>query len=302
MLWFRNLQLYRLAPDHALALDSIGDSLAKRPWVPCGSNDQMSQGWIAPARHAPDLKAYGYDDAVLVTLKTEEKLLPASVVKEETEERIARIEAEENRKVGRKEAKELRERVAEELLPKAFSRSRSQRALIDLRLGLVLVESASATKAEQLLSTLRETLGSLPTRLVNTQVTPETAMTLWLESADADEFDLGQDTELRAPGDDGAITRLARQPLDTAEVKQHLENGLLASKLALAWDDKLAFQLTDKLEIKRLTMLDVLQDELKDMDAADQGAIFDSSLALTVGTLREFVPALIRALGDELPA
>ncbi|BCL75491.1 recombination-associated protein RdgC [Jeongeupia sp. HS-3] len=302
MLWFRNLQLYRLAPDHTLNVDGIGESLAKRPWIACGSHDVMSQGWIAPARHAPDMLAYGYDDAILVALKTEEKLLPSAVVKEEAEERIARIEAEENRKVGRKEAKELRERVTEELIPKAFSRSRVQRAVIDLKLGLVLVESASAAKAEQLLSVLRETLGSLPTRLVNTQTSPETAMTLWLESADATPFDLGQDTELRASGDDGAITRLARQPLDTAEVKQHLENGLLACKLSLSWEDKLSFQLTDKLEIKRLTMLDVLQDELKDADAADQSAMFDSSLALTVGELRQFVPALILALGEEMPA
>ncbi|GHD63783.1 recombination-associated protein RdgC [Jeongeupia chitinilytica] len=302
MLWFKNLQLYRLAADHALSAETVAEALAKRPFVACGPHDPMSQGWVAPARHAPDLIAYEQQDAVLVVQKTEEKLLPPSVVKEEAEDRIARIEAEENRKVGRKEAKELRERIAEELLPKAFSRSRSQRALIDLQLGLVMVEAASAGKAEQLLSNLRETLGSLPTRLLNTHVSPETAMTLWLETADAGPFDLGQDTELNAPGDDGAVTKLGRQPMDTSEVKQHLGNGLLATKLSLAWDDKLSFVLTDKLEIKRLTMLDVLQEELKDMDAVDQAAVFDSSLVLTVGTLRGFIPVLINALGDEMPA
>lgn len=301
MSWFKNLQLYRLAPDHTLTVPAINAALGLRPFVPCGAHDTMTQGWVAPAAHAPDLLAYTQQDAVLVVLKTEEKLLPASVVKEKTEAQIARIEADENRKVGRKEAKELRERVAEELLPKAFNQSHTQRALIDLRLGLVLVDAPSAGKAESFLAVLRETLGSLPTRLVNTQVTPETAMTLWLETADAGELDLGDSVTLASPGDTGASARLKHLPLDSDEVQQHLQAGMLVESLSLAWDDKLAFVLTDRFEIKRLTMLDVLQDELKDMDSADQAAIFDSSLVLTVGTLRQFVPVLIEALGGELP-
>ncbi|TJZ65013.1 recombination-associated protein RdgC [Chitiniphilus eburneus] len=302
MLWFRNLQLYRLAPDHALSADSIADCLAKRPWMPCGAMDLSTQGWVPPAPHAPELYAYAQQDAVLVALKTEEKILPAIVVKQEAEYRIAQIEAEEHRKVGRKEAKELRERVADELLPKAFTRSRVQRAIIDLQAGLVIVDAAAASKAEQLLSALREVLGSLPARLIDTQTTPQTAMTLWLESADAGDFDLGQDTELRAPGDDGAIARFVRQPLDSDEVKQHLGAGKLPTRLALSWEDRIAFQLTERLELKRVTMLDVLHDEIKDADAADQAAIFDGGLALTVGELRKLVPTLIEALGGETAA
>ncbi|SMC23168.1 recombination associated protein RdgC [Andreprevotia lacus DSM 23236] len=302
MLWFRNLQIYRLSPDHALSAASIADALAKRPWLPCGTHDLFTQGWVPPTRFAPDLMAWERQDAVLVTLKTEEKILPGPVIKEEVDERIAKIEAEENRRVGRKEAKELKERVTDELIPKAFSRSRSQRAIIDLQAGLVLVESASAAKAEQLLSILRETLGSLPTRLVNTQTTPQTAMTLWLENPAEGVFDLGQDAELREPGDGGAVARLTRQALDTPEVLHHLETGKLVAKLALSWDDKLAFQLTEKLEIKRLTMLDVLQEQLKDADGHDQQALFEGSFALTIGELRQFVPVLIEALGGEMPS
>ncbi|WP_035052829.1 recombination-associated protein RdgC [Andreprevotia chitinilytica] len=302
MLWFRNLQLYRLAPDHTLTEKTIADALAKRPWMPCGTHDLNSQGWVPPTRFAPDLMTWARDEMVLVTLKTEEKILPGAVIKEEAEERIGKIEAEENRRVGRKEAKDIRERVTEELIPKAFTKSRSQRALIDLKAGLILVESASAAKAEQLLSLLRETIGSLPTRLIQTQTTPQTAMTLWLENPEATDFDLGQDAELREPGDGGAVARLTRQTLDTPEVKQHLETGKLVAKLALSWQDKMAFQLTEKLEIKRLTMLDVLQDELKNADAGDQQGLFESSFALTVGELRQFVPALIEALGSEMAA
>ena len=302
MLWFRNLQIYRLAPDHALTPESISSSLEKRPFVPCGSSDMMSQGWIPPAAHEPEHYAYPWQNAVLVMLKTEDKLLPGAVIKQVTESRVSEIEARENRKVGKREIKELRERIVDELLPRAFTRARTQRAIIDLQQGLVLVESASASKAEQLLSLLRESLGSLPTRLLQTQTTPQTAMTLWLESADAGVFDLGQDVELKYPGDDGAIARLVRQPLAGDEISQHLTAGKLVTKMALSWQDRVAFQLTEKMELKRVAMMDTLQDEMKDADAADREALFNTGLTLLLGELRNLVPQLIEALGDEMPA
>ncbi len=302
MLWFRNIQIYRLSADHALTAESINDLLAKRPFFSCGSQDLMTQGWIAPAAHMPESMAYPYQDTVLVMLKTEEKLLPGSVIKQTADSRVQEIEARENRKVGKREIKELRERITEELLPRAFTRSRTTRALIDLANNLVLVESASAAKAEVTLSLLREALGSLPTRLIQTNTTPQTAMTVWLESSDAGLFDLGQDVELRAPGEDGPIARLVKQPLMGEEIAQHLSSGKLVTKMALSWNDRIALQLTDKMELKRVAMLEALQDDFKNADAADKAALFDSGLALFVGETRALVPDLLEALGGEQPA
>ncbi|WP_051305077.1 recombination-associated protein RdgC [Chitinilyticum litopenaei] len=302
MLWFRNLQIYRLNPDHGMSADSIRASLEKKPFVPCGSMDMNSAGWIAPAKHRPDDLIYTQQDAVLVQLKTETKLLPAIVIRQEADERIRHIEEEEARKVGRKETKEIRERVAEELLPRAFAKQGVQRAIIDLQSNLVLVESASASRAENLLSDLRDALGSLPTRLLQTSTTPQTAMTVWLEQGAPDAFTLDADCELRFPGDDGAVARFSRQDLNADEVRKHLESGKLVTKMGLSWDERISFQLTEKLELKRLAMLDVLQDDLKNADADSQDALFESSFALTVGELRQFVPAIIAALGGELPA
>lgn len=301
MIWFRHLQIYRLATDHGLNAEKMAEDLARRPHLPCGSQDLFSQGWIPPAAHMPDLYAVSQNGCVLVCLKTEEKILPSAVVKQEAEERIAQIEAQENRKVGRREAKEMREQITMELLPRAFVKSRRQRAIIDLVQNVVIVESGSAAKAENLLSVLREAIGSLPSRLIQTQVTPQTAMTNWLESGAPSPFGLDADCELRFPGDGGAVARFSHQNLDTDEIRQNLASGKLATRLGLEWQERIAFQLTEKLEIKRLTMLETLQENLEDMDAHDQAALFNASLALTLGELREFIPALIEALGGELP-
>lgn len=301
MLWFRNIQPYRLAKNHGITPAAIAEKLASKPFLPCGSHELFSQGWIAPAAHAPDLFTANYQGTVLVCLKTEEKLLPAGVVRQQAEARILQVEAAENRKVGRREAREIRERIAEELTPRAFVRARYQRALLDLEQNWVWVESGSAAKAENLLSMLRETLGSLPTRLLDTQTSPQTAMTFWLQEGTPAPFALDADCELRFPGEGGAVARLTRQPLEEEEIKQHLLAGKLATRLGLVWEDRIAFQLQENLALKRLSMLDVLQEQIEDASAEDQAALFDASLALTVGELRVFFPALVEALGGETP-
>ena len=229
MLWFKTIQLYRLSAGHGLTAESIAEALAKKPFVPCGSHDLMAQGFVAPAPHAPDLVVYVYQGAVLVRLQTEEKIIPTPVVQQKAAERIAQIESEESRKVGRKEARDIRERIAEELRPQAFTRISACQALIDLKQGLILVD-AKPSAAEHLLVSLREALGSLPTRLIQTQTTPQTAMTSWLENEPPAPFSLDEDCELKFPGDDGAIARFVRQDLHSDEVKQHLATGKLVSK------------------------------------------------------------------------
>lgn len=127
------------------------------------------------------------------------------MVRQQARIRIQQIESAENRKVGRREEREVRERIAEELTPRAFVRARYQRALLDLEQNWVWVESGSATKAENLLSMLRDTLGNLPARLLDTQTSPQTTMTLWLQDGADAPFALDADCEARFPGEGGRL-------------------------------------------------------------------------------------------------
>lgn len=299
-MWFKNLQLFRLTDLSKIDANQLDAELKKHAFVPLGKTDRLSAGWIAPASHAPDVFAYHNSGSWLIALKTEEKLLPSSVVKEVADERISEIEAQELRKVGKKESKEIRERVAEELLPRAFSRSRVLRALIDLEAGWIWVDSATPTKGELLIQLLRETLGSLPTRLPQTQLDPVTAMSTWLEHDAPSNFTLDADCVLKAPGDGGAQVTCRRHDLNSDEVKLHLKSGKMVTQLALSWADRLAFVLTDTLQIKRLSFLDLLEDQIKDANAEDATAMFDTSLTLLVQEGRQLVAALIEALGDEM--
>lgn len=298
MIWLRNIITYRLNVE-AITATIIIEKLAAKPFIAPGSHDLFSQGWVAPASHAPDLIGIEQQGAILVTLRTDEKLLPDGVIRQEADKRVKQIEAEESRKVGRREMREIRERVAEELTPRALVRSRFQRAIIDLHDGFVHVEAGSSSKAENLLAVLRETLGSLPTRLIDTKTSPQAAMTAWLGDEAPDDFSLDSDAELKFPGAGGAVAKFSRQSLDSDEIRENLQAGKLATKLGLVWQDRISFVLTEDLQFKRMTMLDILCEQIEEAEAEDQAALFDTSLAMTIGELRQFVPAVIEALGGE---
>lgn len=299
-MWFKHLHAYRLSAPLPLSAEACAEKLAAKPFTPCGSQDLRSGGFIAPAAHAPDLLCIDSSGALLVALKTQEKVLPGSVLREWVDEKVADIETAEMRKVGKKEKKELKEAAQQELLPRAFSRSRVCRALIDPEAGWVLVEASTASRAEEMLTALRGALETLPTRLLRTQVEPSTLMTAWLEHGAGEGFTVDADCELRSPEDGGAVVRCVRQDLGADEVQAHLAAGKIVSKLALTYADRVSFVLGDKHELKRIAFLDVLQDEMKEEGSAD--AMFDAALFLMVREFRELLQALLEALGGEMPS
>ena len=88
-------------------------------------------------------------------------------------------------------------------------------------------------------------------------------------------------------------------PLEGEEIKGHLAGGKLPTSLALTWDDRLSFVLTDRLEIKRVHFLDVaLEQARQDGQHAEEQA--DADRAIMAGEFVRFLPALLEALGGEV--
>ena len=106
-------------------------------------------------------------------------------------------------------------------------------------------------------------------------------------------FSIDRECELKAADESKAVVRYARHPLDIDEVKQHVEQGKLPTKLAMTWDDRVSFVLSDTLQIKKIAFLDSVLDE-----AGDEGG-FDTDVAIATGELSRLIPDLVEALGGE---
>lgn len=300
-MWFRNLLVYRLTQDLPFDAEALEAALATKLARSCASQELTTYGFIAPfgkGEDAPLVHVSG--DFLLVAARKEERILPGSVVRDALKEKVDQIEAEQMRKVYKKERDQLKDEIIMSFLPRAFVRRSATFAAIAPKLGLILVDSASAKRAEDLLSTLREVLGSLPVRPLSVKMAPAATMTDWVKSQQAaPDFFVLDECELRDTAEDGGVVRCKRQDLTSEEIQLHLSTGKLVTQLSLAWQDKLSFMLDDKLVVKRLRFEDLLQDQAAQDGGEDNLGQLDASFTLMMLTFCDLLPALFEALGGE---
>ncbi|MFV3288065.1 recombination-associated protein RdgC [Pseudomonas sp. NY11955] len=300
-MWFKNLLTYRLTQEVPFEPEALEAALASKPARPCASQELTTYGFVAPfgkGEDAPLVHVSG--EYLLIAARKEERILPSSVVNDAVKEKVEEIETEQMRKVYKKERDQIKDEIIQAFLPRAFIRRSMIFAAIAPRLGVILVNSASAKRAEDLLSTLREVMGSLPVRPATVKIAPTATMTDWVKSQQAAEgFYVLDECELRDTAEDGGIVRCKRQDLTGEEIQLHLSTGKVVTQLALAWQDKLSFILDDKMVIKRLKFEELLQEQAE-QDGGDEAAQqFDASFQLMMMTFAEFLPVLFEALGGE---
>lgn len=196
----------------------------------------------------------------LLSLKREEKLLPSPVVREMLEEKVALIETEEARKVYRKERLNLKDEIVQDCLPRAFSRSSRTSVFIDTASSWLFIDSASAARAEELLNLLRDCIGSFPVVLPQVNNAPCATMTGWLAHQNLpDEFTLGEECELREPGEEGGVVRVRGVDLLSEEMETHLNAGKQVARLSLAWQERMSLVIAEDMCLRRLKFSDELQ-------------------------------------------
>ncbi|MBV8665192.1 MAG: recombination-associated protein RdgC [Burkholderiaceae bacterium] len=296
-MWFKNLQIYRLTDRWTLTPDELEAKLAPQAFVPCSSSELQTQGWVPRANGR---LVHTVNKQMLLLLGTEKKLLPASVVNQVTKARAAEIEEQQGFQIGRKRMKELKEEVADELLPRAFSIQRNTWVWIDPVNGWLVVDAASAAKADEVFKLLLKSLDKLPFENLHVARSAQACMTAWLAADEAPSgFTVDQDTELRAAGESKATVRYVRHALEAEDVQRHIAAGKQCTRLAMTWDSRVSFVLTEALAVKRVAPLDVLKDE-NDSSTKDEDERFDADFALMSGELNRLLTALVEALGGEL--
>lgn len=300
-MWFRNARLFRFTKPVDLTPEVLEEKLADAAFQPCGPHDTMRLGWVSPLGRQGEQYVHSANGYHMICLRKEDKLLPAAVVKEAVAERVEMIEAEQARKVRRKERDEIREQLTLEMLPQAFSRSRHCYAYLAPQDGWLIVDAASAKQAEELTSHLRKTLGSLPVRPPAVEQSPAFTMTGWLQGQIATPTGLvaGMECELRDPGEEGGVVRCRGLDLQSEEVLTHLASGMQVVRLALDWQESLSFVLDEELALRRLKFGDTLRDQLDDIDNDDALARFDAAFSLMALELSRLLPALLEAFGGE---
>ncbi|MGF1645035.1 MAG: recombination-associated protein RdgC [Thiotrichales bacterium] len=298
-MWFKNLIIYQLEQPFAYDAESLEARLAPAGFRPCTPHQLSSLGWTSPLGRDDESRVHGGSGALLICAKKEERILPASVIKDFMAERIEAIETAEMRKVRKNERDRIRDEVVLDLTPKAFTRSNVTYALILPEQRLLLVDASSLKKADEFTELLRKTLGDTPLSIPRTIHAISDRLTQWLTDPSLlpSDFKIGDECELQQPTEEGGIVRCRRHDLESEEIKKHLDAGKRGVKLALHWDEKLSFVLLEDLSLKKLKYADELIEQAADLGADDAAARFDAEFTLMALELARFVPRLAEVLG-----
>ena len=297
-MWFKNLTLLRLVEPLPLTAETLAVRLEQHAFQLCLSHQPSAAGWTPPlGRKAVDL-VHEIGGRLLICLRTEEKVLPATVINQTLTERIAVIEDQQGRTVRRREKQELRDQLVQDLLPRALTRSRLGYAYLDPAVGWLVVDSASPRGVEEITGMLRRTLGTLPVAPLRVAWPPTVIMTAWLaENGAPAGFALGDVCELREDDAGGGVVRCRGQDLTGDEIRGHLQAGKQVTRLGLIWDGRVAFVLDEALTLRRLQFLDVVRESLRDTAAPSLEAIADAEFALMTGELALLLPRLLESFG-----
>ncbi len=295
MMFFRNLTLFRFPTS--LDLSDLDAHLEQTRLKPVGALELSSRGFISPFGRDGEALSHRIGDALWLTVGSEDKLLPSSVVNDLLQKKLAELEQREGRKPGGRPRKRLKEDLVHELLPRAFVRPTRTDALLDLEHGLCVVDTSSRKNAEAVVSEIRHALGSFPALPLNAEIAPRAVLTGWIAGEPLpDGLSLGDECELKDAADKGAVVKCQRQELAGEEIAKHLESGKQVTRLALTLDDHVSFVLGEDLVLRKFKLLDGAVDQLESTERDDLRAELDARFALMAGEVKRLFSVLEPAL------
>lgn len=301
---FKNITTFRLPADW-LWSDHVGDSingvheqLSQHPLREPGPLELETRGFLSPWRSSDYLSAHtaGAGGAFLVRLGQMSRLLPASVLRDAIDARVAEHELKTGRKPGKRLRNDFREAALTELLPRAFIQRRACDAMWLPAHRLLIVDATSDTTAEAVVSALREALGSFPARPLAAEASATLLMSEWLISntLPTTSFEFGDAAELKDPSDKTTVVRARHHDLSAEEVREHARCGKQVTQLGLSYGARISFVLDAKLKLRGLSFADSALEHLDDKAAegADADQMFEAELFLQAEELTRLFSAL----------
>lgn len=291
--------VFRVAADWTSSIQQIEGELAKARFVPCGATQMLSFGWVEPRgiEHGPLVESVG--SHMLLKLQSEKKVVPGAAIKRRVAELAKMFEDETGKKPGKKMKKELKDEALVDLLPMAFAKVSLVNVWIDPKNNLLMVGSSSQARCDEVLTALAQNLEGFSATHIHTEKSAATLMSDWLVSMEpADGFAIERECELKSTDETKSVVRYSRHVLDAEEIGQHITAGKLPTKLALSWNDRVSFILTDAGQLRKIDFLDGALDGKK----AEGEDPFDADAAIATGELSPLIADLINALGGEAEA
>lgn len=294
-MWFKNARLFQLSEEFSLNAEQLSDALKSDALRPCAPMEAVSKGWLSPFGEDSELYVLQSGDALLFSLGIEEKVLPAAAVNHQLSQQVAAIKQQTGEKPGRKQQTDIKQQLMNEMLPRAFVKPKTLHAYIDLSLNMLVVNSASQNAAEDLVSQLRQTLGSFKAAAFGPSSSMAEVLTQWvLKDQPAAGMILDNEIVLETLDDNKGVVRGRNIEHLDDQMKRHIDNGYLVTSLGLNYQDRVEFVLSHDMGVKKIKFTDVVLDQLEESTIESEWQLLDSQFTLFSLEVRALLTDLLK--------
>jgi recombination associated protein RdgC len=289
---FKQVQLYQLTASIHSSASAITELLQAFIFKPCLPSMPTSSGWVPPVDEEDAPLAIAMNGCIMLCLQTEDKILPASVIRQELNDLVKEREAADARKIRHKEKLSLKDEVMITLLPRAFSKLTRLFAYIDTRNNWLVVGTASAKKAEEFISIFKKSVSEQVYPFDIKKLSP--VLTHWLKSQNyPKDFAVEKSCVLQDPEQQKRIIRCQQQDLFASPIQNLIKDGCEVKQLALTWQDRVNFVLSNDFSLTAIKFQEDLIAEAKDMEAETKLQILAADFLIMSETFSQMLTDLL---------
>jgi recombination associated protein RdgC len=297
-MWFKQAQFFQFADPIAYDADKLAAKLELLAFTHCLPSLPSSHGWVCPVEDADNgplvHAASGY---MMICLQIEEKILPATVIRQTMMDKIKELEAVGDRKVNSKEKINLKEQITFSLLPRAFSRFTRIYAYIDTKSQFMALSTANAAKTEQFMEIFKKCMGEGIHSFELKKLAP--IMTNWIsENRDPAHFSVEKTCVLQDPKQQARVIRCQQQDLSASSIQDFIREGYEVKKLAMAWQDRMNFILSENFSLSSIQFQEAILEQVKEINAETKQQKFDADFFIMTETfghlLRDLLPLFVQ--------
>jgi recombination associated protein RdgC len=292
-MWFKQLKVFRYQIAEPLVAETVEEEMKLKALQTCPRSQYSSMGWVSPFGRGSEVLLHATGRYWLMNFGKQDRILPASVIKEKLEERIEEIKQQQDRQVYAKEKASLRDEIESQLLPQAFTKSQQVLIYLDIKEELLFVSATNASLCQKVIELLNTTLGGFKATEIEVERDVSSVMTQWLtDNRWPKGFVIERDCEMFDQQHEKNKVRFTEQNLAESEVVEHLLKGKRLAKLSLSWQDKISFAVDCDLTISRIKFLEMMEEQRDQQFCDTKAQQIDADFTLMALEFSAWLPEL----------
>ncbi len=295
---FKQIQVFRFTDPSCYILPNLIQKLEQLTFKSCLPSTSLSIGWVPAIDENDAPLAVTINGCIMICMQFEEKILPATVVKQELEDKIKEMTAQDpGRKVYRKEKLSLKDEVIMTLLPSAFSKLTRVYAYIDTKNQWLVLNTTNAKKTEQFIANFKKSVSEDIATMELRKI--PMILTDWVKHKNyPTSFSIEKACVLQDPKQPSRIIRCQQQDVFANGIQTLIKEGCEVIQLALQWQDQLHFVFSNKFQLQSIKYGSEIIAEGEEMEPETKLQQFSADFFIMTQSLSLLISELLNIFAD----